>query len=359
VTPFAYGWPVNEFYARNQPVVEATWTQWLFGAFELVGLHGRTLTAEFSDLVNERSSLGLDIGRVRSLYHWADKTIADPVLGIRLYQQMEQRAWGVLAPLAWHAPSLREIVNIVSRFTCLISGNGDFVVSPAEDKSVSSAHLALVYRPRAHTIPPNRHQSLAVTATVLGAIRSMTRRPDSVVALGLPASLDKVAVGRALECQTFDNGSHTELTLIINGELLDVPINGRDERLYSLVLNHAIARESEVNRYRGLSDDIGAFVRAEGFNRADIKHFCDQQGLHPRELQRTLAAQGLTFRQLRQKETRDMAVAMLLQTDHSISAIAAHLGYAESASFARACAAWFGRSPSELRKSGWLPQSTT
>lgn len=350
-TPYIYTDVVNTTYTDKPAVVEAPWAHWLFETLQQEGLQSPMFAKEFSDWVRDSPSLGLDIGRVRSLYHWADKVAVDPILGIRLYRRMEQRALGILAPLGWHAPNLREIVNITGRFACLVSGNGDFIVGPSAD---NSNNQTMTYRPRAHTIPPNRHQSLAVTATVVGSIREIMRRPDSILGLGLPRSLDKTAISKALDCQTFDNGRDHELTIVVNGELLDDPIGGRDERLYLVLLNHAVAREAEVNRYRGLSDDIGTFIRAAGFNKAGITQFCKQQGIHPRELQRTLAAQGLSFRQLRLKETRDMAMSMLLQSDLSVSDIAAHLGYAESASFARACVGWFGRSPSELRKSGLL-----
>mgnify|MGYP000494549130 FL=1 len=342
---------MNATHTDKSAVVEAPWAHWLFETLQQEGLQSPAFAKEFSDWVSDSPSLGLDIGRVRSLYHWADKVAADPILGVRLYQRLEQRALGILAPLCWHAPNLREIVNITGRFACLVSGNGDFIVGPSSD---DTGNLTLTYRPRAHTIPPNRHQSLVVTATVIGSIQEIVGRPDSILGLGLPHSLNKTAISKALSCHTFNNGRDHELTIIVNGGLLDDPIGGRDEQLYLVLLNHAIAREAEVHRYRGLSDDIGAFVRAAGFNKADITQFCKQQGIHPRELQRTLAAQGLSYRQLRQKETRDMAMSMLLQSNLSVSDIAAHLGYAESASFARACVGWFGRSPSELRKSGLL-----
>ncbi len=360
---------MSEIYSKKQLTVESTWTQWLLQAFKQSGFQNEQFMKEFGDLLDDAPTMGVDIGRIRSVYHWVDKMSDDPILGVRLSQLSEQRSLGVLSPLGWHAPNLREILNVLVRFYCVISGNADFLflqsasqewVNPEEaeqdaaTEQSNTAHVHLCYQPRTHTIPPNRHQSLLVTCVTLNSIRAMTRRPDSVVALGLPRVLDPIAIGASLNCVTYNNNSDTDFTLIINGKLLDVPINGRDERLYSVVFNHAIARENEVNQYRGLADDIGAFVRSHGFNQADMVKFCELKGLHPRELQRTLSAQGLTFRQLRQKETRDMAMSMLMQGNDSISQIALALGYSEPASFARACTSWFDRSPSELRKSGWM-----
>lgn len=339
----------------KQFIVEPTWTHWLLQAVGQLGLKDEGFLREFVELVDDTPSLSLDIGRVRSVYHRIDKMANDPLLGVKLSQLSDQRALGIISPLCWHSPTLRDTIHNLIRFLCIVSGNGEFVLTTPLETPENRDDIQITYRPRAYTIPPNRHQSLLVTSKVVSNIRAMTRQQDSIVRMGIPAVLNAEAVGKALSCETYIHKVQTEITLQLRGDLLDKPIEGRDEELYSVVLNHAISREKEINRYQGLADDIGAFIRNNGFNTADIVQFCSQQGLHKRELQRTLAAQGLSFRQIRQKETRDMALSLLMHSDKSISDIAAQLGYAEPASFARACASWFERSPSDVRKSGWIP----
>lgn len=69
----------------------------------------------------------------------------------------------------------------------------------------------------------------------------------------------------------------------------------------------------------------------------------------PRTLQRRLTRQGLTFRQLLERSHRRRAVALLLETDRPVKAIAADLGYREPDNFTRAFRTWFGRSPTAFR----------
>ncbi len=345
---------MNPVYAQTEPTVESTWTHWLLQAIKQTGLVKDVSSGEFAELINDAPSLTLDIGRVRSVYHWIDRLANDELLGVRLSEMLDQRALGVLSPLGWHAPSVREIINILTRFYCLVSGNADFELMGLTNGNASRGDLQIRYRPRGHTIPPNRHQSLLVNCTVLHCLRLMSRHQDVVVSIGLPPNLNADAIGNALNCQTHAHDKVSEVSLVIRGDVLDYPILGRDEQLYSIVTNHAVARVREMGRYMGLSEDICSFVRSQGFSRADMQTFCDDYGLHPRELQRTLAEQGLSFRGLRQRETRDKALSMLIESNVSISEIAAVLGYSESASFARACSAWFDRCPSDIRKSGWI-----
>lgn len=341
-------------FTQADLTVNSTWTHWLLQTIKHIGLVGPDASGEFAELVNDAPSLALDIGRIRSVYHWIDGLANDPLLGVRLSQMIDQRALGVLSPLGWHAPNVREIVNILIRFYCLVSGNGDFdLIAPPVDAG-RPGDLQIRYRPRVHSIPPNRHQSLLVTCTVLNSLRLMARNHHVVRTMGVPSTLDAEAIGQAVSCKTHPHDSDSELTLSIRGDLLDTAIGGRDDQLYSIVMNHAIARAREVNRYMGLSEDICQFVRSAGFSNADMLTFCEHNGLHPRELQRTLAEQGLSFRGLRQRETRDRALSMLIESSASISDIAATLGYSESASFARACNSWFDRSPSDIRKGGWI-----
>jgi AraC-like DNA-binding protein len=73
-------------------------------------------------------------------------------------------------------------------------------------------------------------------------------------------------------------------------------------------------------------------------------------GLHPRTLNRRLAAEGVNFRQLKSTVQYEAARLLLRATDLPVESIAAALGYSELSSVSRSFAAWAGRSPSEWRR---------
>ena len=73
-------------------------------------------------------------------------------------------------------------------------------------------------------------------------------------------------------------------------------------------------------------------------------------GMSVPTLRRRLADQRTSFRQICDDLRRDAAEQLLLG-DKSVEEIADALGMSDARCFRRACNGWFGRSPSELRRS--------
>ncbi len=72
--------------------------------------------------------------------------------------------------------------------------------------------------------------------------------------------------------------------------------------------------------------------------------------LHPKALQRRLAAEGTTFAEIVDGIRRRRAEQLLCGTGTTLSQLARELGYAEQSVLTRACRRWFGCGPSTLRK---------
>jgi AraC-like DNA-binding protein len=69
-------------------------------------------------------------------------------------------------------------------------------------------------------------------------------------------------------------------------------------------------------------------------------------------LKRRLSDEGTSFSELRQALLRARATLLLLDRGHSVSEIAADLGYSDVANFSHAFKRWTGRSPRDFRSSG-------
>ncbi|MEZ4653285.1 MAG: helix-turn-helix transcriptional regulator [Candidatus Eisenbacteria bacterium] len=69
-----------------------------------------------------------------------------------------------------------------------------------------------------------------------------------------------------------------------------------------------------------------------------------------RTLQRQLAAEGTTFRDLLDQLRHELAIRHLESSRHAIGEIAFLLGFAEVSTFHRAFKRWAGKSPSEYRR---------
>jgi AraC-like DNA-binding protein len=71
-----------------------------------------------------------------------------------------------------------------------------------------------------------------------------------------------------------------------------------------------------------------------------------------RQVQRQLAAQGLTFKGLLEDARKERALTQLRLTDLPLTRIAAEAGYAEPSSFHRAVRRWTGMTPMAVREAG-------
>ncbi|QGK70513.1 helix-turn-helix domain-containing protein [Allosaccharopolyspora coralli] len=72
--------------------------------------------------------------------------------------------------------------------------------------------------------------------------------------------------------------------------------------------------------------------------------------LHPRTLQRQLAAEGTTFESVIDDVRRDTALRLLTRTDMPLSQVTAMVGLSEQSALTRAARRWFGEAPSTTRR---------
>ncbi|MFF0450542.1 AraC family transcriptional regulator [Streptomyces sp. NPDC004609] len=75
-----------------------------------------------------------------------------------------------------------------------------------------------------------------------------------------------------------------------------------------------------------------------------------QLSVHPRTLQRHLAAEGTSFEAMVDTLRRDEAVRYLRDTDMPLSQLSGLLGYSEQSVLTRACHRWFAAAPSACRQ---------
>jgi len=83
--------------------------------------------------------------------------------------------------------------------------------------------------------------------------------------------------------------------------------------------------------------------------------------LHPKALQRRLAAEGMSYAALIDGVRRETAQRYLRDTDITLQHLTRELGYAEQSELSRSCRRWFGNAPTvyraELRSVRTRPQS--
>lgn len=78
---------------------------------------------------------------------------------------------------------------------------------------------------------------------------------------------------------------------------------------------------------------------------ATIERVAAMAGMNVRTLQRRLESAGCSFRDLREREYRNSALAYLATGEMSIKEVSERLGYSDPAHFARAFRRWMGEPP--------------
>jgi AraC-like DNA-binding protein len=248
--------------------------------------------------------------------------------------------------LAWKtAPTLRHSLSRAQRYWTVLSSVAQF-----ELRAEGSDVWYLLHRAGARRLGMrlSNEATLAATLTIMrevapGAVRA------AEVHLRHPAPGDDRG-HRAWFGGPVRWGSDRD-ALRLAGELVDRPNRLGDAGLSAYLdaqLDAAMSRlpppeggmADEVRRAveRGLSDGVPALAQvAAGMGRSE------------RSLQRALAADGLSYRDLVDAVRRDMVEGLLVGSDHALAEIAFLAGFSEQSALSRAVRRWTGLPPAAFR----------
>lgn len=140
----------------------------------------------------------------------------------------------------------------------------------------------------------------------------------------------------------------------LHAEGLDLPSPYYNAEMWhqaTLALSQRI-RELEDREQRPYSQYVNALLRSSEPPLPDLGTAAARLHMSDRTLNRRLQGEGTSFRAIRGDILAGWARQHLRETDHSVEAIAAALGYQDAANFRRAFRNSAGCSPSEFRRTG-------
>jgi AraC-like DNA-binding protein len=120
-----------------------------------------------------------------------------------------------------------------------------------------------------------------------------------------------------------------------------------------LLRQHFVQHLLQIRRYSSQTfpEKIHqALLLLLGSERCTLEKLSGHFSLHPRTLNRRLQEAGTSFRELYNRARHDMACQLLRDSNSSIDAIAALLGYSGTTAFNRAFSQWEGTPPSTWRR---------
>ena len=269
-----------------------------------------------------------------------------PDLGLRLATSQDLTILGPLALAIEASSTVSEALECASRYL--------FVHSPALSVAVDAdprgarGVVALTYRKDLHESP------YSPQATELGL--GLFHRAASRLLGGL-TGLRSVEIPHEplspVEHYTWFFGADVKFgapvaALRVERSVLDTQFGGADEAIRSLALEH-LARHHPDPTTRMAVQVRRTLVQGLGVVAPSLDHVARLHAIHPRTLQRRLAAEGTTFEQVLDDVRRDAARRYLTTTSLPLTQVAALVGFGEQSTLTHAVRRWYGLPPRELR----------
>jgi AraC-like DNA-binding protein len=142
-----------------------------------------------------------------------------------------------------------------------------------------------------------------------------------------------------------------ENALVLARSLLEMPCVGADAALVAVLDRYAADRLEKAPQSNLVSDRARNVLREElRGGEPTAARLAARLKMSVRSLNRLLAGEATSFRELLDALRRDLAARYLAGDDMAISEISFLLGFAELSSFHRAFKRWTGRTPAEFRQ---------
>ena len=276
----------------------------------------------------------------------ASHEVGDEFFGFGLAEKVDLRELSMLYYVTASSDRFGDALRRFERYVCV--GN-EALVARIHTGTVCRVSLSYTGVPR-HL---DRHQMEFFTLVVLRLCRQLVGRMLVPLAVSFVhhRSDDLQRVRKLLGCEVeFDAPADG---LSFDAALMDIPLVGADPFLQELMLKsceEAIAvRTANVSPFRTVVENAIAPLLPHA--EAQAKAVAKQLGLSERTFARRLAAEGLSFGEIRDELRRDLAVRYLEEPKLQISQIAWLLGFQQPSAFSHACRRWTGKSPSGHRRS--------
>lgn len=268
-----------------------------------------------------------------------------PDLGLRVGQVQDLGLLGPLAVAIQHSPSVADALECTSRY--LFVHARDHSVEVVEDPEGARGVVALRY-----AFPGRRPLPQATDMTVLFLHRTvmfLAGGPYGLKSVDLPH--EPVAPRRRYE-EAFGarvRFGRSVAVLRMPSSLLSRTLDGVDATVRSLAMAFLSRQSPESGR--AVTSRVRAVLdQSLGTGPTDLADVASVLAVHPRTLQRQLAAEETSFGAVLDSVRRARARSYLTTTTMPLAQVSNLVGFAEQAVLTRCAKRWWGRTPSQLRQ---------
>lgn len=263
----------------------------------------------------------------------------DHALPIRYAESVRPEDFGALGLALKTATSIREALERLVRHICVLTDS----LAYALRESTLTMHGRSHHRRGARIA---NEGALAAITSLLRQISDDSVRPSAVSFRHAPTPM--LDAHRAFfRCPLHFGAEHDALLFDEPTLAIEPPLG--DEGLSAFLLG-------QLESVRAQLEDRTLEARV---HRAITDALCDgppsreqiarRMGMSERTLQRRLADEGLTFRDVANRARREVAQSLLTLPDHTLAEVAFLTGFSDQSAFHRAFKRWSGQTPQEFR----------
>ena len=325
--PGVHAWHMAELIGR-----------WGISAEELLGPLGLT-AAELSE-----PSSRISIDTLQRIIERARALSGEPGLGYYLGLQMRISAHGYLGFAAMTASTVREALELASRFAPTRSTAVELRLEERDE------HAYLVIGENASF---GSAQDVVIISLLVGIWRignSLTGKElagDAELAFPEPVYAARLA-GQLPGRLRFSQPAHR---LVFDRKVLDLPLTLADPDALRVARDQCERELDRLGYQRGFVARVRAVLGARERELPSLEQIAEELGTSARTLKRKLADEGSAYSTLVDEVQAARAVG-LMRSDLSVDEIADRLGYSDSANFTRAFRRWTGKTPRAFRSGG-------
>jgi AraC-like DNA-binding protein len=268
-----------------------------------------------------------------------------PDLGLRLAGQQNIAVLGPLAIAIENSPTLGDALDCATRF--LFVHSPALTVSRVPDPSGRPGVMGLLYgSTEPDPLPPQAvdlglgllHRIVVLLNGGRYGLRSvhLPHPPLAPVARYTEFFGADVRFGQA------------EAVLRVPQALARTPVSGGNRALRDVALDYMRSHFPAPDQ--SVTDRVASLLaRSLGSSPVDIAAIARLLQVHPRTLQRRLAAERTTFDAILDRVRRETAHRLITSTDVPFTQVTAMVGLTEQSALSRAVRRWFGTTPRALR----------
>ncbi|MEU6591699.1 AraC family transcriptional regulator [Streptomyces sp. NPDC046881] len=269
-----------------------------------------------------------------------------PDLGLRVGEAQDFRMLGPLSVAMQHSPSVAEALECTSRY--LFVHARDLSVALVDDPEGARGVVGLQYS-LGEGVRPLRQATDMTVLFVHRALMFLVNGGYGLKSVDLPHQpvAPRSRYEEAFGARVRFGRAHALLR--VPTALLSRPLEGIDDTVRELALAFLSQRPSPpgpvaASKVRAVID------QSLGTGPTELVDVARVLAVHPRTLQRQLAAEGESFASLLDSVRRARARMYLTETDMPLAQVSNLVGLAEQSVLTRCARRWWGRTPTALRR---------